>query len=112
MKNRFKYNITCLCLLFIFPYLCVAQEVSEQKATDLAMRLFYESYPEKAPVTPFATNGYNDNVDTEVWQQDGINYMYIVNMPDSGWVLVANEERAVPILDISENGQFPAKEDL
>ncbi len=38
--------------------------------------------------------------------------MYVVSMPDSGWVVVSGDERIVPILAVSYDGSFPTAEDM
>lgn len=108
MKNKIRYSIACL--FFVFSCFCQAQDVSENKATDIASKLFYGLYPEKIQVSPFSAN--TSGVSTETWQHDNINYMYVVKMPDNGWVLVAADERSIPILAIYENSEFPAKDDM
>lgn len=38
--------------------------------------------------------------------------MYVVNMPDSGWMLVAGDERVKPILAVCDREEFPTKDEM
>lgn len=95
-------------LLCIFFEVCMAQPISESRAMNVGMRFFYGLHPGK---TQPATRSMTEAMAT-VWEYEDINCMYAVNMPDSGWVLVAGDERSTPILAVSENGTFPDKDDM
>lgn len=90
-----------------------AQSVSKDLATEIAVLFFdHMSATDYPAMYRNAFNIPKDAVQTNVWEEDGSNSMYVVNMPDSGWVLVSGDKRADPILASCKNGTFPAKEDM
>lgn len=108
MRSVFKHVI--IGLFCVSSSVCFAQLVSERQAIDIAFRFFNECYPERSQISIMSMNVAADDI--YVWEQGYVNYMYAINMPDSGWVLVAGDKRSVPILAVSNKGTFPAKEDM
>ena len=108
-----KKSINSLLIAtFVICCHCYAQPVSEQKAKNIAIRFFYKNVIDNQMASIFHANMSDDSDRVQLWKQKGRNCMYAVNMPDSGWVLVAGDERVEPILATSESGTFPQKEEM
>lgn len=89
-----KKSINSLLIAtFVICCHCYAQPVSEQKAKNIAIRFFYKNVIDNQMASIFHANMSDDSDRVQLWKQKGRNCMYAVNMPDSGWVLVAGDEK-------------------
>lgn len=108
MRNRY-INLFILCFVACVGY---AQPVSIEKATRIGVD-FYNDWSAGNVGTPaLRARAANAIVQTKIWKQKNRNCMYVINLPDSGWVLVSGDERTMPILAMSSNGTFPEEEEM
>ena len=107
MKTKISFVFAILLLANIV--IC-AQPISTGKAIDAAVHFFAQE-TENSDVPLYApAMGGNQMVTAKVLRYAERECMYVVSMPDSGWVLVSADERVAPILAVSYNGTFPAEE--
>ena len=90
------------------------QPISIEKATQMGIHFFNEratnaNMPNRTIQMTISDNTY---VNAKTWKQGGRNCMYVINNPNGGWVLVSGDERALPILAMSDTGTFPDKEKM
>lgn len=105
-----KNIITILLCVVNSLCACFAQPVSKEKAAQTGISFFNERAVSKQQL--FLLESKKETVHSITWKQQDKDCMFIVNMPDSGWVLVSGDERAEPILAFSDNGMFPTKEEM
>ncbi len=109
MKKLFSF---VLVLLIITSTATIyAQSISTDKAIDIGVRFFEQATNNSPRYAPARTIGEN-MVTTRALQYFERECMYLVSMPDSGWVLVSGDERVAPILAVSYMGSFPTEEDM
>ncbi len=107
-----KYYFICLFILFTSSMTMVrAQSISISKATDIGVRFFEQATANLPRYAPARTIGENMTT-VRALRHVNRDCMYVVSMPDSGWVLVSGDERVVPILAVSYDGHFPIEEDM
>lgn len=107
MKTRIiiviLYLINCVSV-------CFSQPISKEKAIETGFTFFYERATTNKSVSLLKGNA--DMLQTKVWNHEKRNCMYVISMPDNGWVLVSGDERAKPILAFSKNGEFSDEKDM
>lgn len=107
MKTKISF---VFALLLLANIVICAQPISTGKAIDAAVHFFAQE-TENSDVPLYApAMGGNQMVTAKVLRYAERECMYVVSMPDSGWVLVSADERVAPILAVSYNGTFPAEE--
>ena len=93
---RIKYFFFSLFLIG-FVGVCRSQPVSQTKATEIAFRFFNKEVRGIiSSSTWHSLSGIVNQTQTTVWKESNRACMYVVNMPDSGWVLVAGDEKVCP----------------
>lgn len=109
---RIKYFFFSLFLIG-FVGVCRSQPVSQTKATEIAFRFFNKEVRGIiSSSTWHSLSGIVNQTQTTVWKESNRACMYVVNMPDSGWVLVAGDERVKPILAVCDREEFPTKDEM
>ncbi len=109
MKKLFSFVL--VLLIMIGTTTIYAQSISTNKAIDIGVRFFEQVTNNSPRYAPARTIGEN-MATARALQYSNRECMYVVSMPDSGWVLVSGDERVVPILAVSYDGSFPAEEDM
>lgn len=110
MKHFYTSLVGTIALSSIIG-LCHSQPISQIRATNIASRFFHETVREvPLSISPYSVN--TSQTQAVRLDNEAKAYMYAVNMPDSGWVLVAGDERATPILGICDKGTFPSEENM
>lgn len=111
-KMRIRQYIALCLLLTSGVGISFAQHISINKAIDIGVRFFEQEVVNSISPRYAPAMGGNQMATAKVLRYADRECMYAVSMPDSGWVLVAADERVVPILAISYDGTFPADEDM
>ncbi len=109
MKRLFSFVL--VLLIMIGTTTIYAQSVPTDKAIDIGVRFFEQATNNSPRYAPARTIGEN-MATARALQYSNRECMYVVSMPDSGWVLVSGDERVVPILAVSYDGSFPTEEDM
>lgn len=107
-------RLVVLLLCCVDCIVSLAQPISENKAVETAIRFYQTQVPDNQSVpllSPHSTVNMQ-SVDTKVLKRQDRDCIYVVNMPDSGWVLVSGDERIEPILAICKHGTFPTEENM
>lgn len=108
-----KKYIIILCLLLISGVgMSYAQHISINKAIDIGVRFFEQEAVNSNSPRHVSAMGGNLMATARALRYAERECMYVVSMPDSGWVLLAADERVVPILAVSYGGTFPTEEDM
>lgn len=108
MNDKLKYT---LLLLFLVTLSCVqGQFVSKNEALKIAAQYANCRFQQPRQISTITI----ENSDTAIrnFLTNGKLRFYIVNLPDSGWVIVSGDERADPILAVSDKGVFPREEEI
>lgn len=87
----------------------LAQSVSKELATEIAMQYIQSNTCSSAPKKVHALQQVNGNIDTtytQIISYTGKAPLYLVQLED-GWVLVSSELAGTPILASAPTGQFP-----
>ncbi len=88
-------RLVVLLLCCVDCIVSLAQPISENKAVETAIRFYQTQVPDNQSVpllSPHSTVNMQ-SVDTKVLKRQDRDCIYVVNMPDSGWVLVSGDEK-------------------
>lgn len=101
-------------ILFI-PILVVgyvqAQPISKQEAAEMAIQ-YVLGISDLQQRKQALVDQDIDTTNIRTFATCGKARFYIVNMPDSGWVIISGDERILPILATSPSGTFPLDNDI
>lgn len=89
MKKIVRINVLCCLLLIILPLQAQERTVEDVKA--MACSFFSTDSIVESRGISAAT--YRNNIQISELKRNEITYLYVVNMPDSGWAIISNEQR-------------------
>lgn len=104
MKKIIQILLMAGSILFAIPI--HSQERTIEEVKDVAYIFFLS---DESGLSQERNGSFSrDLVQVSQIKRQDTTYLYAVNMPDSGWVIVSNEQRYTPIIGYSTNAQFDA----
>ena len=104
MKKIIQILLMAGSILFAIPI--HSQERTIEEVKDVAYMFFLS---DESGLSQERNGSFSrDLVQVSQIKRQDTTYLYAVNMPDSGWVIVSNEQRYTPIIGYSTNAQFDA----
>lgn len=98
-KSLIKISLFCL-LLFCGSHKAFSENVTQKEASKIAETFFNAAYGEKMAAPKFSWNGRQLTTDRLFAP------FYIYNHPKGGFVIIAADSKAFPILGYSKTGKF------
>lgn len=99
-----KFNIFSLAVIFafalLFPVKISAENVTQKEASKIAETFFNAAYGQVMTAPKFSWNGRQLTTDRLFAP------FYIYNHPKGGFVIIAADSKAYPVLGYSKNGKF------
>ena len=103
MTSPFRILITGACVFLAMCFSLHAEQVSEKQATAVAQS-FFNSKNVKA--TPQLAMKAMRKKNTQSATSQAAYYVFNSGMTDRGWVVVAGDDRVMPVLAYSDEGSF------